>query len=58
MTRLAFSSGDPIGYRAMLGPIVLQADETIAPEFQRLVREPGAALCTTRITSGETVTPE
>ncbi len=58
MTRLAFSSSDPIGHRAALGLIVLQADETIEPEFHRLIREPGVALYTTRIPSGRDVTPE
>lgn len=58
MTRLEFASSDPIGHRATLGLIVLQADETIEPEFHRLVREPGVALYTTRIPSGRNVTPE
>ncbi len=58
MTRLEFSSSDPIEHSAKLGLIVLQADETIEPEFQRLIRDLGVALYTTRIASGQTVTPE
>ena len=58
MTRLAFASSDPIGHRATLGLIVLQADETIEPEFHRLVDQPGVALYVTRIPSGRNVTPE
>ncbi len=58
MTRLKFSTTEAIGYRATLGLVVLQTDETIEPEFKRLIREPGVALYATRIPSGKTVTPE
>jgi len=58
MTRLAFSSSDPAAGRAALGLVVLQTDETIEPEFQRLLRGREVALYTTRIPSARTVTPE
>ena len=58
MARLKFSTSPPIGHRANLGLIVLQADETIEHEFRRLIREPGVALYVTRIPSGPSVTSE
>ena len=47
-----------IGHRATLGLIVLQSDETIEPEFRRMVDAPGTALYTTRIPSDAEVTAE
>lgn len=58
MTRLDFAIAPPIGHRATLGLIVLQADETIEPEFRHLIDQPGLALYTTRIPSGREVTAE
>lgn len=54
--RLDFITAPPIGHRAMLGVIVLQADETLEPEFRHLLDQPGTALYATRIPSGREVT--
>tara|TARA_R110002167_G_scaffold249860_1_gene455995 strand:+ start:179 stop:943 length:765 start_codon:yes stop_codon:yes gene_type:complete len=58
MAALPFSSGPPIGARAILGLIVLQADETIEHEFRGMIDEPGVALYATRIPSAAEVTPD
>lgn len=46
------------GHRARLGLIVLHVDETIEPEFHRLIDIDGIALYCTRIRSGLAVTAE
>jgi len=47
---------EPIGSRARLGLIVLQADETIEHDFRRLLPIDGVSLLTTRVPSGLEVT--
>jgi len=46
----------PIGSRARLGLVVLQADETIEHDFRRLLPIDGVSLLTTRVPSGLEVT--
>ncbi len=56
--KLAFDSDQGFGRRAALGLIVLQADETIEPEFRSLVDLEGVVLYHSRVPSGAEVTPE
>ena len=56
--KLAFDSDDGFGRRAALGLIVLQADETVEPEFRSLVDLEGVVLYHSRVPSGAEVTPE
>jgi len=56
--KLAFDSDEGFGRRAALGLIVLQADETIEPEFRSLVDLEGVVLYHSRVPSGAEVTPE
>ncbi len=46
------------GYRARLGLVVLHVDETIEPEFRRLIDHDGVAVYCTRIRSGTEVTAD
>jgi maleate isomerase len=48
----------PLGSRATLGLIVLQADETLEHEFRRLFPTEGVALYVSRVPSGTDVTPD
>lgn len=57
-TALPYRLTGPIGSRARLGLIVLQADETIEPDFKLLFPERDIALYTARVPSGADVTPE
>ena len=56
--RLSFDTDQGSGRRATLGLIVLQADETIEPEFRMLTDFEGVALYHSRIPSDPDVTPE
>ena len=56
--KLAFHFDEGFGRRAVLGLIVLQADETVEPEFRGLVDLEGVVLYHSRVPSGAEVTPE
>ncbi len=56
--KLEFDSDEGFGQRATLGLIVLQADETVEPEFRGLVDLEGVVLYHSRVPSGAEVTPE
>ena len=58
MIGLDFEVDQGIGYKANLGLIVLQTDETIEPEMRQLTASDGVALYHSRIPSGAEVTPE
>ena len=58
MSHFPYDLTAPIGCAATLGLIVLQADETVEQDFQRLFAAPDQALYVTRIPSGADVTPE
>jgi maleate isomerase len=56
MSPLPYTLTGPIGSRASLGLVVLQADEVIEQDFRRLFRDPEIALYVTRIPSGADLT--
>ncbi len=56
MSKLPFTLAGPIGSRASLGLVVLQADEVIEQDFRRLFADPDIALYVTRIPSGADLT--
>ncbi len=58
MEKLAYSLTGPIGARASIGLIVLQADEVIEQDFRRLFPAGDVAVYTTRIPSGADLTGE
>lgn len=58
MSHFPYDLTAPIGSAATLGLIVLQADETVEQDFQRLFAARDQALYVTRIPSGADVTPE
>ncbi|PLX36243.1 MAG: Asp/Glu racemase [Hyphomicrobiales bacterium] len=55
---LPFTTDDGFGARARLGLIVLQADETIEPEFARIMALENVVLHMTRIPMAAEITPE
>ena len=56
MSPLPYTLTGPIGSRASLGLVVLQADEVIEQDFRRLFGTPDIALYVTRIPSGAELT--
>jgi len=56
--RLPFTTSPPIGTRATLGLIVLQADETIEPEMAQMMAIEGVSLYHSRIRMEADITPE
>ena len=56
--RHPFTLTTPIGTRATLGLIVLQADETLEQDARRLLPLDGVALYTSRVPSGDAVSTE
>ncbi|MFT7389969.1 MAG: maleate isomerase [Paracoccaceae bacterium] len=58
MAALPYALTGPIGSRASLGLIVLQADEVLEQDFRRLFPAGDVAIHTTRIPSGADLTPE
>ena len=58
MADLAHTLGLPNGHRANLGLIVLQSDETVEPELQRVFAQDGVAVYVSRVPSGAEVTPD
>lgn len=56
--RLDYELDGGAGYRARLGLIVLHVDETIEPEFRRLIDHDGVAVYCTRIPSGTEATAD
>lgn len=56
MSPLPYTLTGPIGSRASLGLVVLQADEVIEQDFRRLFANPDIALYVTRIPSGADLT--
>jgi maleate isomerase len=53
MKRVGFDLTGPIGTKATLGLVVLQADETLEQDFRRLFPHRDVAIYTSRIPSGE-----
>jgi len=53
MKRVGYDLTGPIGTKATLGLIVLQADETLEQDFRRLFTDPGVAIHVSRVPSGE-----
>jgi maleate isomerase len=58
MKKIGFDLIGPIGSKATLGLVVLQADETLEQDFRRLFTDCGVALYTSRIPSGEELTTD
>lgn len=58
MTSAPYALTGPIGARASLGLIVLQADEVLEQDFRRLFPDPDVAIYVSRIPSGADLTPE
>lgn len=56
--KLEFETDAGIGRRASLGVIVLETDETLEPEFQRIMGLPGVALYHSRIPMVSSIRPE
>lgn len=56
--RLDYELDGGAGYRARLGLIVLHVDETVEPEFRRLIDQDGVAVYCTRILSGTEATAD
>lgn len=53
MKQIGFDLTGPIGSKATLGLIVLQADETLEQDFRRLFSDRGIAIYVSRIPSGD-----
>ena len=53
MKQIGYELTGPIGARATLGLVVLQADETLEQDFRRLFPDRGIAIYTSRIASGD-----
>lgn len=58
MKNIGFDIVGPIGSKATLGLVVLQADETLEQDFRRLFPDRGVAIYTSRIPSGEELTSD
>ncbi len=58
MSGFPYDLTGPIGHRATLGLIALQADETVEPELHHLFARPGVALYVSRVPSGAEVTTD
>jgi maleate isomerase len=58
MKKIAFDLLGPIGSKATLGLVVLQADETLEQDFRRLFPDRGIAIYITRIPSGDELTAD
>lgn len=58
MADFPFTLSAPIGRKATIGLVVLQADETIEHDFRRLLPMEEVALYVTRVPSGLDVTPD
>ena len=58
MKQIGFDLIGPIGFRATLGLVVLQADETLEQDFRRLFPDRGVAIYTSRIPSGTELTTD
>jgi len=56
--KLPYDLEDPKDVKAVLGLIVLQADETLETEFRSALTDPGIRLFHSRIPSGTDLTPE
>ncbi|UWQ00311.1 maleate cis-trans isomerase family protein [Aliiroseovarius crassostreae] len=56
--KLPFETDMGIGTQATLGTVVLETDETLEPEFARMVPRPGVALYHTRIPMVAEITPD
>lgn len=58
MKQIGFDLIGPIGLKATLGLVVLQADETLEQDFRRLFPDRGIAIYTSRIASGDELTTD
>lgn len=56
--RFDYELTPPLGNKATLGMIALQADETLKRDMRRLLPINGVALYVSRVPSGAEVTPE
>jgi maleate isomerase len=58
MKQMGFELIGPIGAKATLGLVVLQADETLEQDFRRLFPDTGIAIYTSRIPSGDALSTD
>lgn len=58
MKKIGFDLIGPIGSKATLGLVVLQADETLEQDFRRLFPDRDVAIYTSRIPSGDELTTD
>ena len=58
MNQIGFEQTGPIGAKATLGLVVLQADETLEQDFRRLFPDREIAIYTSRIPSGDELTTD
>src|SRR5687767_4892056 len=58
LERLPFSTDNGIGFRAVLGLIVLGSDQTIEDEFRTMIPNDGVALYCTRLHNETEITPQ
>lgn len=58
MKQIGFDLIGPIGSKATLGLVVLQADETLEQDFRRLFPDRGVAIHVSRIPSGDALTTD
>jgi maleate isomerase len=58
ITRLNFTTDEGSGWRARIGVLVLESDQTIEAEFRVLMNLPGVSVYHARLANDVTVTPE
>lgn len=58
LERLPFKTDKGIGWRAALGLLVLETDQTVEDEFRAILPKEGVALYGARLHNSQTITPE